>query len=149
MDLEIIIDLSIGFPINNIISLYPLTGKWISKKYFTYRSVQIFKIMFPRFLSTRIWSAAQDHTVLLLLLNVVGVFISMWQRWSDGNVLYHSCTSFEGASRGGPALKYLYMIHRGGQATGDEINTFGFGIVWFHPTQWMIYIPFRTKSFLE
>jgi len=54
MDLEIIIDLSIGFPINNIISLYPLTGKWISKKYFTYRSVQIFKIMFPRFLSTRI-----------------------------------------------------------------------------------------------
>jgi len=39
---------------------------------FTHRPVQIFKIMFRRFLFSRIWSSAQDHALLVLLLNLVG-----------------------------------------------------------------------------
>jgi len=99
-------------PINHVCSL---TGKQISKKYFTYRSVQILKIMFWRFLFSRIWSSSQDHAVLVLLLNLVGFFISTWPRWSGGNVLYHSCTSFEGASRGGQPLNiFTWFIGAGG-----------------------------------
>jgi len=105
-------------PINHVCSL---TGKKISNFFLTYCSIQIFKIMFRRFLLSRIWSSAQDHAVLVLLLNLVGFFISTWPRWSGGNILYHSCTSFEGASRGGPALKYLYMIHRGGRTIPCQI----------------------------
>jgi len=60
-------------PINHVCSL---TGKYISKKYFTYGSVQIFKIIFRRFLFSRIWSSAQDHAVLVLLLNLFVFFIS-------------------------------------------------------------------------
>ena len=56
------------------------------------------------FILSRIWSSAQDHAVLVLLLNLVGVFISIWPPWSVGNVLYHSCTSLEGASGGGQPL---------------------------------------------
>jgi len=55
-------------------------------------------------LFSRIWSSAQNHTVLVLLLNLVGFFISIRPRWSFWNVLYHCCTSFEGASRGGEPL---------------------------------------------
>jgi len=33
-------------------------------------------------------------------INLVGVFFSMRPRWSGENVLYHSCTSAKGASRG-------------------------------------------------
>ena len=39
-----------------------------------------------------------------VLLNLVGFFISARPRWSGGNDLYHSCTRFEGASRGGQPL---------------------------------------------
>ena len=39
--------------------------------YFTYCPVQIYKIMFRRFLFSRIWSSAQDYAVLRLLLNPV------------------------------------------------------------------------------
>jgi len=49
-------------PINHVCSL---TGKWISEKCFTYRSVQIFKIIFWRFLFSRIWSSAQDYVLRL------------------------------------------------------------------------------------
>ena len=99
-------------PISHVCSL---TGKNISRKYFTYRPVQISKIMFRRFIFSRIWSCAQDHALLVLLLNLVGFFISNRPRWSGGNDLYLSCTSFEGAPRGGPALKHFYIIHRGGR----------------------------------
>jgi len=51
-------------------------------------------------LSSWIWSSAQDHAVLVLSLNLVGFFISTRPRWSGRNVLYHSWTNFEGASRG-------------------------------------------------
>ena len=60
--------------------------------------------MFRRFLFSKIWSSAQDHALLDVLLNLVGLFISARPRWSCGNDLYHSCTSFEGASRGGQSL---------------------------------------------
>ena len=71
--------------------------------------------MFRRFWFSRIWSSAQDHAVLVLLLNLVGFFISTWPRWSGGNVLYHSCTSFEGASRGGQPLNiFTWFIVAGG-----------------------------------
>jgi len=70
--------------------------------------------MFRRFLFSKIWSSAQDHAVLVLLLNLVGWFISTRPRWSGGNVLYHSCTSFEGASRGGQPLNiFTWFIGAG------------------------------------
>jgi len=74
--------------------------------------------MFRRFLLSRIWSSAQDHVVLVLLLNIVGFFISTWPRWSVGNILYRSCISFEGASRGGQLLNiFTWFIGAGGKAS--------------------------------
>ena len=100
-------------PINHVCSL---TGKQISKNYFTYRSVQILKIMFWRFLFSRIWSSSQDHAVLVLLLNLVGFFISTWPmvRWK---CFVPQLYQFRRGISGGPALKYFYMIHRGGRHT--------------------------------
>jgi len=96
-------------PISHVCSL---TGKSICRKCFTSRSVQIFKIMFRRFLFSRIWSSAQDHALLVLLLNLVGFFMSRWQNLPVGNDLYWRCTSFEKA---GPALKYFtWLIGTGG-----------------------------------
>jgi len=48
-------------------------GKWMNQKYFTHRSVQIFKIFFRRFSLSRIWSSAPDHVEMVLLLNSAGV----------------------------------------------------------------------------
>jgi len=71
----------------------------------------------PKIFILRIWSSAQDHTVLVLLLHLVGFFISIWPRWSVGNVLYHSCTSFEGAFRGGQPLNiFTSFIGAGGES---------------------------------
>jgi len=99
-------------PIRHVCSL---TGKYILRKHFTYRPVQIFEIMFRRFLFSRIWSSAQDHALLVLSLNLVGFFISTRPRWSGGNDLYHSCTSFEAASRGGqPLIIFTWFIGAGG-----------------------------------
>jgi len=83
-------------PINDLCSL---TGKSISEKCFTYRSVQIFQILFGRFYSSES-DPPQGHVVLVLLLNLVGFFISTRPKWSGGNVVYHWGTSSEGASRG-------------------------------------------------
>jgi len=118
-------------PINHVCSL---TGKWISKKRFTYRSVQIFKIMFRRFLFSTIWSSAQDHAVLVLLLNLVGFFISTWPRWSGRNVLYHICTSFEEASRGGQPLSiFTWFIGAGGTAVEELCHTYeAFNFTYIH-----------------
>jgi len=82
--------------------------------------------MFRRFLFFRIWSSAQDHSVLVLLLNLVGFFISAWPRWSRGNVLYHSCTSFEGASLGGQPLNiFTWFIGAGGLTVEDNTQSWG------------------------
>jgi len=71
--------------------------------------------MFWRFLFSKISSSAQDHAVLVLLLSLVGLFISARPRWSGGNILYHSCTSFEGASRWGePFNIFTWFIGSGG-----------------------------------
>ena len=44
-------------------------------------------------------------------------FFSTWSIWSGGNILYHSCTSSEGASRGGQPLNILtWFIGAGGFA---------------------------------
>ena len=74
--------------------------------------------MFRRFLFSRIWSSARDHALLFLLLNLVGFFVSTRPRWSCGNDLYHSCTSFEEASRGGQPLNiFTWFIGVGGMWT--------------------------------
>jgi len=71
--------------------------------------------MFRRFLFSRIWSSAQDHAVLVLLQNLVSFFISIWPRRSGGNDLYHSCTSVQGASRGGQPLNiFTWFTGAGG-----------------------------------
>jgi len=64
---------------------------------------------------TKIWFSAQDHAVLLLLLNIVGFFISArqksaWWKWLVPQLYQHGRGILEG-----PALKYFYMIHRGGR----------------------------------
>jgi len=52
---------------------------------------------------------------MVLLLNLVGFSISTRPRWSGGNVLYLSCTSSEGASRGGQPLNiFTWLIGAGG-----------------------------------
>ena len=66
-------------------------------------------------LFSRIWSSAQDHAVLVLLLNLFGGFISTRPHWSGGNILYHSCTSFEEAFRRGQPLSiFTWFIGAGG-----------------------------------
>ena len=55
------------------------------------------------------------HPVLFLLLKLVGFFISTRPRKSGENDLYHSCTSFEGASRGRQPLNiFTRFIGAGG-----------------------------------
>ena len=71
--------------------------------------------MFRRFLFSRIWSSAQDHAVLALLLSLVGFFISTWQNLSGGNEMYWRCTSFEKAFRRGRPFNILLLIHWGGR----------------------------------
>jgi len=52
---------------------------------------------------------------LVLLLNLVGFFISTWPSWSGGIVLYRSCTNSEGASRRGQPLNiFTWFIEAGG-----------------------------------
>ena len=104
----------------------PLQVNRYWKKYFTYPSVQIFKVMLRRFSFSRIWSSTQDHSVLVLLLNLVGFFITSWPRWSNRNILYHSCTRLKGVSRGGQPLNvFTWFIGAGGRsATNGRVTTF-------------------------
>ena len=48
------------------------------------------KILFWGIKCSRIWSSAQEYAVLVLSLNMVETFISMWPKWSVGNDLYHT-----------------------------------------------------------
>jgi len=72
--------------------LYSLTGKYIPRKYFTYRSVQIFKILFQGFYTPK--SDSNRH-------KCVG-----WKLCVPAGVPFPTGIS------AGPALKYFYMIHR-------------------------------------
>ena len=78
------------------------------KKYFTSRSVQIFKILFCsgdlilQNLILRTRSCGSD-----LITQSIRVFLFK-PTWSGWNVLFHSCTSTEVASRGGQSLQKIY-----------------------------------------
>ena len=84
--------------------------------YFIYCPVQRYKIMFRRFLFSRIWSSAQDYAVMGLLLNPVVFWISTWQNlsgWNDLNWL--AVYQFEKGISAGPALKsFTWFIGAGG-----------------------------------
>jgi len=87
---------------------------------------------------SRIWSSAQDHAVLVLLINLVGFFISTRSIWSGGNDFYHSCTSFEGASRGGQPLNiFSWFTGAGGLMLCHVVcrypmSIFCVGIKWYY-----------------
>ena len=98
-------------PINHVCSL---TGKYIPQKCFTYRSVQIFKIMFRRFLFSRIWSSAQDHAVLVLLLNLL-VFSFPTDRICQVEMICIGGVPLKNSFSAGPDLNHFSMIHRGGR----------------------------------
>jgi len=109
-------------PINDVLSL---TGKYISKMYFTYCPVQIYKIMFRKFLFSRIWSSAQDYAVLGLLLNPVVFWISTWQNLSGGNVRWKwfvlAVFQFWKGISAVPALQYFtWFIGAGGLYDWDS-----------------------------
>ena len=61
--------------------------------------------------TTRTESTQQGHSTRScgtgFILNLVGIFISTRPRWSGGNVLFHCCITFEGASRVGKPLNIL------------------------------------------
>jgi len=97
--------------------------------------------MFRRFLSSRIWFSAQDHAVLVLLLNLVVFFISTWPCWSVGNVLYHSCTSFEGASWDGQPLNIFTWFIGAGEIDSrvTYLTNLGYLSFW-NPRIWLDYI---------
>jgi len=63
-------------------------------------------VQFRIFLFSRIWSSAQDHAILVLLLNLVGFVISIWQNLSCGNDLL-AVYQFRKGISAGPALKYF------------------------------------------
>jgi len=98
-------------PINHVCSL---TGKQIPQKCFTYRSVQIFKIIFRRFLFSRIWSSAQDHAVLALLLNLL-VFSFPTDRICHEEMICICGVPGKNSCSAGPDLNYFHMIHMGGR----------------------------------
>jgi len=53
---------------------------------------------------------------MVVLLNLVGFFISNWPLCSFGHVLYHSCNNFERASRVGQPLNiFTWFIGAGGE----------------------------------
>ena len=64
---------------------------------------------------TKIWSSAQDHAVLHLLLNTVGFFISARQKSAWWKWFVPQLYQLRRGILEGPALKYFYMIHRVGR----------------------------------
>jgi len=99
-------------PINHVCSL---TGRYISEKYFTYRSVQIFKILFRRFYSPE---SDPPHKIMRYR------FYDSIHRWVFHfnqttlvwwNFFVPQLYQFRRGILGGPALKYFNMIHRGGR----------------------------------
>jgi len=107
-------------PINHV---YSLPGKYISKKYFTDRSIQIFKILFRGFFSQK------SNENLILRTRSCGTALITQHSWllhvrqAEICLVEMICTSVVPASKGdileGPALKYFYMIHRVGRASNS------------------------------
>jgi len=75
------------------------------------------------------------QNLLVVLLNLVGFFISTRPSWSGGNFLYHSCTSFEGASRRGQPLNiFAGFIGAGGKGLCNrkDISRDVYCLICFH-----------------
>jgi len=94
------------FPPDPINHLCSLTGKYISENYCTYRSVQIFKILFPGLYP----ESDPPHKMMRywFYYSTQLVFHFYLIRWSCWNTLYHSCTSSDGASQGGKPFNILH-----------------------------------------
>ena len=63
----------------------------------------------------KIWFSAQDHAVLLILLNLVGFFIFIRHKCVGPKLCVPVVVPFPRGISAGPALKYFHMIHRVGQ----------------------------------
>jgi len=71
--------------------------------------------MFRRFLFSRIWSSTQDHAVLVLLLSLVGFFISTWQKSVRRKWFVLAVYQFRKGISAGLALQYFtWFIGAGG-----------------------------------
>jgi len=75
------------------------------------------------------WSSVQDHAVLGLLLNIVGFFISTWQKYFKRNFFVTQLYQLRRGISEVPALEYFYMIHRGGRFHVRLKNAFPGGIL--------------------
>ena len=67
------------------------------------------------------WFSAQDHVVLRLFLNIVGFFISAWQKSAKRKSFVPQLYQLRKGFSQGPALKYFFMIHKGGRIHADFI----------------------------
>ena len=65
--------------------------------------------MFRRFLFSRMWSSAQDHAELMLLLILFNFFISA-DHYGLFEMFCKKLLQFQRGISGGPALKHFYMI---------------------------------------
>ena len=62
----------------------------------------------------------------LLFLNIVGLLISTWPKWSGGNVIVPDLYQLQKGKSTGLAFKYFYMIHRGGRIWYLYLNLYIF-----------------------
>jgi hypothetical protein len=101
------------FPPDPINHLCSLTGKYISENYFTYRSVQIFKILFPGLYPESdpphkmMWYWFYYSTQLVFHFHLINMIMLKY--------FVPELYQFRRGISGGPALQYFYMIHRGGR----------------------------------
>ena len=102
-------------PPDPIYHLCSLTGNWISQNYFTYRSIQIFKILSRGFYSQK---SDSPHKIMWYCVYYSTNLASLFppgRNLPGENDLYHSCTSIEGASwRGQPLNIFTWFIGSGG-----------------------------------
>jgi len=92
---------------------------------------------------SKIWSSAQDHAVLDSLLNIVGFFISARQKsacrkWFVPQLYQHRRGIFEG-----PALQYVYMIHRCGRYPQGGFG----GVTWEYKSRFFDSIESKNQFF--
>jgi len=99
-------------PINHVYSLPNIFHKSILL-ILEYKYLKSYSKDFILKYPTKIWFSAQDHAVLLLLFNIVGLFISWRQKsaclkWFVPQLYQHRRGILEW-----PALKYFYKIQSG------------------------------------
>jgi len=100
-------------PPDPTIYLCSLTGMSISQKHFTYRSVQIFKMLFQG-----LYTPGSDlpHKIMRYWFyssTLSSLLISTWSKWSSGNVLYQ----LQKGKSAGLALQYFDTIHGVGRTS--------------------------------